>query len=445
MLKTFRGGVHPQGSKSYTMDKAIVEMPVPQKVVIPVSQHIGAPGVPLVKVGDLVKKGQLIANNDTFVTSAVHASTSGKVVDIGVYPSSYKNESLAIVIESDGLDEWVEGLPMHRDWEKLDIKEIHQIVRDAGIVGLGGANFPSHIKISYGPEKKIDTFILNGAECEPYLNGDYRVMVDYTDRLVAGVKIAMKSLNVNRGIVGIEDNKPEAVKAMEKALQGTDIQVVAVPTKYPQGAERMLIKVLTEREIPSGKRHSDIGVVGMNVCTIYSVANAVISGIPLVERVVTVAGDAVAEPKNVMVRIGTSFKDVLEFCGGLSKKPEMIINGGPMMGYAQGSMEVPVVKGVSGILALTKEALCDGEQEACIRCGRCVEVCPIGLIPSMLSILGERNKYEEAKEKFGIHNCIECGSCAYVCPAKRNIVQYIRYLKNQNWEHSQSSHKEGGK
>lgn len=436
VLKTFRGGVHPQDSKSYTRDKAIVEMPVPKKVVIPVSQHIGAPGIPVVKVGDEVKKGQLIAYNDTFITSSVHASTSGKVVDIGVYPSSYKNESLAIVIESDGLDEWAPGLPMHRDWESLDIKEIHQIVRDSGIVGLGGANFPSHIKISYGPEKKIDTFILNGAECEPYLNGDYRIMMDHTERLAAGVKIAMKSLNVKRGIVGIEDNKPEAVKAMTEALKGTDVQVVAVPTKYPQGAERMLIKVLAEREIPAGKRHSDIGVVGMNVCTIDSVANAVINGIPLIERVVTVAGDAVAEPMNVMVRIGTSFKDVIEFCGGLTKTPDKIINGGPMMGYAQGSMEVPVVKGVAGILAMTKEALCDGEEEACIRCGRCVEACPIGLVPSMLSILGEKGRYEEAKEKFGILNCIECGSCSYVCPAKRNIVQYIRYLKNLNWEHS---------
>jgi electron transport complex protein RnfC len=444
VLKTFRGGVHPQGSKSDTMDKAIERMPVPQRVIIPVSQHIGAPGTPVVKVGDLVKKGQLIANNDAFITSEVHASTSGKVVDIGIYPSSYKDKSMAVVIESDGLDEWAEGILVQRDWQQMDIKEIHQIVRDAGIVGLGGANFPSHIKVSYGPEKKIDTFILNGAECEPYLNGDYRVMVENTDRLVAGVKIVMKSLNVKRGIVGIEDNKPEAVRIMTEALKGTDVEVVAVPTKYPQGAERMLIKVLTEREIPSGKRHSDIGVVGMNVCTIYSVANAVIEGIPLVERVVTVAGDAVAEPKNVLVRMGTSFKDVLDFCGGFSKTPEKIISGGPMMGYAQGSLEVPVVKGVSGILAMTKDALNDEEQGPCIRCGKCVEVCPIGLIPSMLSILGERGKYEEAKEKYSIHNCIECGSCAYVCPAKRNIVQYIRFLKNQNWEHSQS-HKEGGK
>jgi len=322
----------------------------------------------------------------------------------------------------------------------VDIKEIHQIVRDSGIVGLGGANFPSHIKISYGPEKKIDTFILNGAECEPYLNGDYRVMLEYTELLVTGVKIAMKSLNVSRGIVGIEDNKPEAVKVMKEAFEGTNVEVVSVPTKYPQGAERMLIKVLTDREIPSGKRHSDIGVVGMNVCTIAAVAEAVVNGIPLIERVVTVAGDAVSEAKNVSVRIGTSFKDVIDFCGGLSKTPEKIISGGPMMGYAQSSLAVPVVKGVSGILALTQKALYSGEEEPCIRCGKCVEACPIGLIPSMLSILGERNKFIEAKDRFGLLNCIECGSCAYICPAKRNIVQYIRYSKAQNWAHSPSRH-----
>lgn len=419
------------------MNKPIEKAPLPQKVIIPVSQHIGSPGTPVVKVGDMVKKGQLIAWDDAFITSSVHASISGKVVDIAEYDSSYKGKCLSIVIESDGLDEWLEGLPLQRDWEALEVEEIHKIVRDSGIVGMGGANFPSHIKLSYGPEKKIDTFILNGAECEPYLNGDYRIMLDYTERLVTGVKIAMKSLRVTRGIVGIEDNKPEAVKVMREAFKGMNVEVVSVPTKYPQGAERMLIKVLTGREIPSGKRHSDIGVVGMNVGTIIATANIVINGIPLIERVVTVAGDAIKEPKNLLVRIGTSFKDVIDYCGGFSKTPEKIINGGPMMGYAQASLSVPVVKGVSGILALTKDALCsEKDEDPCVRCGKCVEVCPIGLIPSMLSILGERHKHTEAKENYGLLNCIECGSCAYVCPAKRNIVQYIRYSKSQNWSHS---------
>ena len=434
--KSFRGGVHPDDYKRLTSGKEIQQLPLPNKVVIPVSQHIGAPGTPIVKVGDMVKKGQLIANNAAFLTSSVHSSISGKVIDIAEYESSYKTKSLAIVIESDGLDEWAEGIPTKRDWETLDIGEIHKIVRDSGIVGLGGANFPTHVKVSYGPEKKIDTVLLNASECEPYLNSDYRLMIEQTDQVAIGMKIVMKSLGVKRGIVGVEDNKPLAIEAFKKAFAGSDVNVVALPTKYPQGAERMFIKVLTGREIPAGKRHSDIGIVGVNVGTVFAIYNAVVNGIPLIERVTTVTGDAIAEPKNLMVRIGASFKDAIDFCGGFGKTPDKIINGGPMMGYTQANLNVPIVKGVAGILALTKEALCTGEESPCIRCGRCVEACPIGLIPSMLSILSERRRHDEAREDYGLMNCIECGSCAYVCPSKRNIVQYIRFSKSQNWEHA---------
>lgn len=436
MAKSFRGGVHPGDCKGLTSNKPIETLPPPRKVIIPVSQHIGAPGIPGVKVGDHVKKGQLIARDDAFITSWVHASISGKVVDIAEYESSYRNRSLSIVIEGDGLDEWVEGLPLQRDWEKLTPAEIHQIIRESGIVGLGGANFPTHIKLSYGPEKKIDTILLNASECEPYLTSDYRLMIEQTDRIVTGVKIAMKSLGVDRVIVGVEDNKPEAVKAFTEAFKGMNVRVAAVPTKYPQGAERMFIKVLTGREIPAGKRHSDIGIVGLNVGTIVAVANAVVNGIPLIERITTVTGDAVKEPKNLAVRIGTSFKDAIDFCGGFGKTPEKIINGGPMMGYAQSTLDVPVVKGVAGILAMSREALSHEQESPCIRCGRCVEACPIGLIPGMLSILSERNRHDEARKNYGLMNCIECGSCAYVCPSKRNIVQYLRYSKAQNWEHA---------
>ncbi|NTV89022.1 MAG: electron transport complex subunit RsxC [Clostridiales bacterium] len=441
MFKTFRGGVHPEESKHFTMDKAIEVLPPPSKVIIPVSQHIGSPGIPVVKTGDLVKKGQLLAKDSVFTTSWIHSSISGKVIDIGVYDSSYKGRCLSIVIESDGLDEWAEGLPMQRDWEKLTKEEIHQILRESGVVGMGGANFPAHVKLSYGPEKKIDTFIINCSECEPFLNGDYRTMIEYTDRVLEGAKICMKSLGVSSGFVGIENNKPEAVKVLTEAFKGMDIEVVPLKTKYPQGAERMIIKALTGREIPSGKRHSDIGIVGLNVCTVVAVADAVSRGIPLIERVVTVAGDALKEPKNLLVRIGTPFSAAVDFCGGLVKEPEKIINGGPMMGYAQVSLDVPVVKGVSGILAMSRDALPKEEEEGpCIRCGKCVEACPIGLIPSMLSILGELEKVKEAKEDYGLQNCIECGSCAYTCPAKRNILHYIRFLKEKNWALSPHSH-----
>lgn len=436
MFKSFRGGVHPNDYKSYTANVHIEKVPVSKKVIIPVSQHIGAPGVPIVNIGDRVKKGQLIAKAEAPITSYVHASTSGKITDIAVYPSSYRDKSLAIVIESDGLDQWMPGLPLNRDWEKMKVEEIQGIIKEAGIVGMGGANFPTHFKLSYGPEKKIDTVILNGSECEPYLTSDYRLMIEETEKVVTGFRIALKCLNVKRGIVGVEDNKPEAIKVLTEAFKGTGVEVVALPTKYPQGAERMLIKVLTGREIPAGKRHSDIGVVGLNVSTIVAVANAVVNGIPAIERVTTVTGDAIKEPKNLLVKIGTSFKDVIDYCGGYSKTPKKIINGGPMMGYAQDSLEIPVVKGVAGILVLSKDAVRHDEKSACIRCGRCVKACPIGLVPSMLSILSERDRHEEARESYGLMNCIECGSCAYVCPSKRNIVQNIRYSKSKNAAHA---------
>ncbi|UOO37276.1 electron transport complex subunit RsxC [Oscillospiraceae bacterium CM] len=436
MLKTFRGGVHPEEHKDITAELHTEFMPPPQKVIIPVSQHIGAPGVPMVNVGDTVKKGQPIASADVHLTAWVHASISGKVVEIAEYPSSFKDKSLAIVIESDGLDEWAPGLPMQRDFEKLSVEEIHKIVTTAGLVGLGGANFPSHFKLTYGPEKHIDTLLINAAECEPYLNSDYRVMIEETDRVVLGVKIAMKSLNVKRCFVGVEDNKPKAIEGFKKAFANVDgVTVVALPTKYPQGAERMFIKVLTEREIPAGKRHSDIGIVGLNVGSIVAIANAVEKGIPLIERVITVSGDAIAQPKNLRVRIGTSFKDIVEYCGGYSKTPKKIINGGPMMGYALSDLNIPVIKGVAGILVMSKDAVAEDEEYPCIRCGKCVDACPAGLVPSMLSILSERGRHTEAREEYGVFNCIECGSCAYVCPSKRRILQYIRYSKAKNAGH----------
>lgn len=432
MLKSFLGGIHPKDSKKYTADKSIEVPPLPDKVIIPMSQHIGAPCSPVVKVGDMVKKGQVIGKSDAFMHSPIHASISGKVTEISEMPHASKGKCLSVVIKNDYLDEWAEGIPVKREWDKLDVEEIKNIIKEAGIVGLGGATFPTHVKLSPSKDKKIDVFILNAAECEPYLTADYRMMLEYTERIVTGVKIVMKVLGVSKGFIGIEDNKPDAVKVMKEAFKDTSVQVVALPTKYPQGAEKMLIRVLTGREVPSGGLPMDVGAVVQNVGTTVAICDAVVDGIPLIERIATISGDAISEPKNLLLRIGTSFKDVIYYCNGFSKTPEKIIMGGPMMGIAQFSLDVPVIKGVSGILALSSEAVNSGEESPCIRCGRCVQACPMGLIPSMLSILGERHKLKEAKEEYNLLNCIECGSCAYTCPAKRNIVQYVKYLKAQN-------------
>jgi len=433
MANSFRGGVHPNGNKSYTANKPIEIAPLPSKVIIPVRQHIGAPCSPVVVKGDLVKKGQVIARVDAFVSSNVHASISGKVIDVAEYPHPVFGKCLAVVIENDGQDEWIEGIPLERDWQNLDSKDLNKIIREAGIVGMGGATFPTHVKLSPPPDKKIDTFILNAAECEPYLTADHRMMLEESARIAIGVKIVMKVLGVTKGFVAVEDNKPDAIAEMQKAFaDNPEVEVRALPTKYPQGAEKMLIRVITDKEVPSGGLPMDVGVVVQNVGTVAAICDAVTQGIPLIARVTTVSGKAIKEPKNLLLRIGSTFKDAIDVCGGFASTPEKIIMGGPMMGMAQASIDLPIIKGVSGILAIAKGEANTGKESPCIRCGKCIDACPMGLNPSMLSILGERNLFEEAKEDYNLFDCVECGSCVFGCPAKRNIVQYIKYSKAQN-------------
>ncbi len=433
MAKSFRGGIHPDNRKRYTASKPIQVAPVPDKVIIPVRQHIGAPCSPIVNVGDLVKKGQVIAEAQAFVSSPIHASTSGKVVEIAEYPHPVFGACLAVVIESDGQDQWVEGLPLTRDWKALEIAEIKEIIRQSGMVGMGGATFPTHIKMAPPAEKPIHTFILNGAECEPFLTADHRVMLEQSERIVTGMQIAMKVLGVSKGYIGIEENKPDAIAALTTACNEVDgLEVVALQTKYPQGAEKTLISVICGTDVPSGGLPMDVGVVVQNVGTVVAIADAVEKGIPLIERVTTVTGGSVAEPQNMLFRIGTTFAQAVELCGGFVQKPVKVIMGGPMMGMAQRTLDVPIIKGTSGILVLSEADVNIGPERPCIRCGRCVDACPMGLVPSMLSILGERGVYSVAKEEYDLLDCVECGSCVYVCPAKRNIVHYVKLSKAQN-------------
>jgi electron transport complex protein RnfC len=428
---TFDRGIHPKYNKELASGKAIKQAALPQRIVVPLSQHIGAPAKPEVAVGDEVKRGQVIGSTSGFVSSPVHSSISGKVVAIADFPSAVGRMVPSIVIESDGRDEAV-PFKENPDYLNLGADDIKNIIRDAGIVGMGGAAFPTNVKLSPPKEKKIDTVIINGAECEPYLTADHRLMVEHASEVVEGLKIIMKSLGVSEGHIGIEVNKPDAIEAVNSAVSGeANIKVWPLEIKYPQGAEKMLIRAIKEREVPSKGLPMDVGVVVQNVGTALAVFNAVRYGKPLIERVVTITGNGIKETANMNIRIGTLMSEVVEQCGGLVEDAVKVIAGGPMMGFAQWTLDVPVVKGTSGILVLSgAEYVSSDDYRACIRCGSCIDVCPMGLNPSMLSILAEKGFYEEAKE-YNLFDCFECGSCAYVCPSRRPMVQFIRLAKSQ--------------
>lgn len=427
---SFKGGTHPPDGKRLTQHKPIEKAEVPQIVTIPLQQHIGAPCEALVKRGDYVKMGQKIGDPKGYVSAPVHSSVSGTVKDIELVPSAMGGKVMAVVIENDGLDTLDEGV-VARNPNELSPDELKKIVLESGIVGMGGATFPTHVKLSPSPDKKIDVVILNGAECEPYLTADHRLMLEQPDKIVRGLKIIMKILGVDTGYIGIEDNKLDAIDSMQKAVANeSGIYVKALKTKYPQGAEKQLIAAITGRQVPSGGLPMDVGVVVNNVGTAVAICNAVETGMPLIERVVTVSGNAIKEPKNLLVRIGTSFGEVINQCGGLLEQPARLISGGPMMGLAQHTMAVPVTKGTSGILALTKEEVQDTNPLSCIRCGKCVEACPINLLPLFLSGHALKGDYS-ATEELHVMDCIECGCCSFVCPSKRPILQSIRVAKRE--------------
>ncbi len=427
---TFSGGIHPPDKKELSKDSPVTPAVLPQRVSIPLSQHTGAPCKPVVSIGQDVKKGELIGEPGGFVSAPVHSSVSGKVTAIAESPNAMGRMVLSVFIENDGREEWT-ALKDSPDYKNLSVDELKEKIRSAGIVGLGGAAFPTSVKLSPPKEKHIDTVIINGAECEPYLTADYRLMMERPDEIIEGLGIIMKVLGVSRGFIGIEDNKPDAVEVMTQAVgRESDISVVALEVKYPQGAEKMLIKAVTGREIPPRGLPMDVNVVVQNVGTALAVYEAVRYGKPLIERVVTITGEGINRPSNLMVRIGTSVSSLIDECGGFKGISGKVIAGGPMMGFALSTLEIPVTKGTSGILVIPEgEVIHADDFDSCIRCGRCIDVCPMGLMPSMLSVLSEKAHYEDTKE-YNIFDCFECGSCAYVCPSKRPIVQFIRLAKS---------------
>ena len=428
---TFSGGVHPAGNKELSSHKPTVTAALPKRVVIPLSQHIGAPCKPTVVIGQEVKKGERIGETGGFVSAPVHASLSGKVTAIGSFPHSLGMDVPSVVIESDGRDEWVAGLKETPDHNLLSPEELKKMVLDAGIVGMGGATFPTHVKLSPPKEKPIDVVILNGAECEPYLTSDHRLMLEKPKEIVEGLRILMRILNVKKGHIGIEANKPDAIEAMQKAVAGSsDIEVWPVKVKYPQGAEKMLIKAIANRTVPAGGLPMDCGVVVQNVGTAAAIYDAVRFGRPLIERYVTVTGRGVKEPKNFLARIGTPFSQLIEEAGGLTEDAAKIIAGGPMMGMSQYNLDVPVIKGTSGILVLPKAEVSTKPYGPCIRCARCIDACPMMLQPSLLGLFIEKGHYEDARD-YNVMDCFECGSCTFVCPANRPMVQWVKRAKRE--------------
>ena len=433
MLKTFKlGGVHPPENK-LSADKKIQDLPIPKSVFIPVAQHIGAPSTPTVNRGDVVKVGQAIAKRSSFVSTNIHSSVSGKVkkVDFSADSSGYPKQGIFIDVEG---DEWLENIDRSETLVSefsLGGKEIIQKIQDAGIVGLGGATFPTHVKLVPPKGMKADILLINGVECEPYLTSDHRLMLEKADEILVGTQLLMKALKVDKAVIGIESNKPDAIQLLtEKAKKYKGLSVVALKVKYPQGGEKQLIKAVTGKEVPSGGLPIAVGAVVSNVGTAFAVYEAIQKNKPLFERVVTITGKGVANPSNFRVRIGTATSEIIEAAGGLPENTGKIISGGPMMGRAVASLDVPVTKGTSGILLMKDDEAKRKEYIECIRCSRCVSVCPMGLEPYLLMTLGEKQIFDRAEEN-RVMDCIECGSCSYTCPSNRPLLDYIRFGKGK--------------
>lgn len=438
-LKTFKGGIHPDDSKSLTNSVPVVPHIPTETIIIPMRQHIGAPCEPIVQIGDEVLMGQKVGDSEAFVSAPVHSSVSGTVIDIKMYPHPGGGEAKCVVIQNDFKDNLH---PSIKPWnidvspenikgfvDSIDPKEIVDKVREAGIVGMGGAAFPLHVKLVPPKDNPIDTVILNGAECEPYLTSDHRAMLENPLQIVIGSLLIKRAVGAKRIVIAIENNKPDAIALLKKvASDFEEVQIGVLKTKYPQGSEKQIINAVAGRQVPSGGLPSSVGVLVSNVDTASSVAKAVVMNIPLIERNITVSGDAVARPSNFLVRMGVTFESLFEATGGFKVEPKKIIMGGPMMGIPQDRLDVPVIKGVSGVLAFSEPETFGRAEGTCIKCAKCVDVCPMRLMPNALSMFSENENVEKLKE-YHVMDCMECGSCSYICPQRRFMVQHIKKAK----------------
>ena len=428
MIYTFKRGIYPNEQKEVT-ENVPIEILLPgekSEMVFPLLQHMGTVCEPIVKIGQRVLLGEKIGDSTAFISAPIHSSVSGLVKDIRPHLTVTGTIVNSIIIENDGLLEEHEDIKPRKDFNLLSKEEIISNIREAGIVGLGGAGFPTHVKLSPPPGKKIDTVIVNGSECEPYLTTDNRVMIEESDRIITGLQIVLRAVQTARGIIAIEDNKPEAIEAIKKTCSEIpNIEVAVVKSKYPQGCEKQLINAITKREVPSGGLPIDVGCIVSNVDTVIAIHRLFMRGRPLMRKVVTLTGGALKNPGNYKIRLGTKLSDLMEMIGGLQRSAAKVVVGGPMMGVAIFDINVPIVKTTSGILFLTEEEAHIPPEQNCIRCGQCVEHCPSGLIPTELNI----DILQENSEMFLKHSgldCIECGSCSYICPAKRRLSQAIR-------------------